>query len=169
MTCWLRLYILRGSLWERIAVCSGTACINVFSPIKRSSNKSSSPRGALARSFTRDDRRSTTTDGGIVSERCVFCFCIFCPFSFGGRGGGGGGGGESREEVAEPLAFVLLERDVDKEEELFGLRPDGRLTKPFPTRSLSKHLHTSLISARRETLTVSIRSMSSCNGVCVYG
>ena len=65
LTCWLRLYILRGSLWERTAVCSGTARINVFSSIKRSSNKSSSPRGALARSFTRDDRRSTTTEGGI--------------------------------------------------------------------------------------------------------
>ena len=147
---------------------SGTDCIKIFSPTKTSH----SSKGSLTCSFGCAARRSTKTEDGIGSVMLIvsFCACFCVALCFDGRGGGGGGGGESRAEaIAGPLPLVFVGVGVEIDVCCFGLRPCVLFGRPLPARSLSKHLHTYSIPARRDTLTVSIRSMSSCSDVCEYG
>lgn len=130
-----------------MAVSFGADFIKIFSPAKTPQPS----KGALAYSFGRTDRRSTTTEDGIVSEMLdvSFCACFCVALCFDDRGGGGGGGGESRAEViAGPLPLVFFGVGVETEDGCFGLRPDGLLGRLLPAMSLSKHLHTSSIPAR---------------------
>ena len=92
-----------------MAVSFGADFIKIFSPAKTPQ----SSKGALAYSFGRTDRRSTTTEDGIVSEMLdvSFCACFCVALCFDGRGGGGGGDGdgESRAKaIAGPLPLVFF-------------------------------------------------------------